>query len=83
MSAPKTPNADQSSFFYPDLLNQLNPKHPLLKLGRETPAIQTTLIPAVRFKNKIGARCLKLCLYINLWDKYSRNWDLKDYFPNR
>jgi len=35
VSTPKTPNADQSSFLYPDLLNQLNPKHPLLKLARE------------------------------------------------
>jgi IS5 family transposase len=35
VSTPKTPNADQSSFLYPDLLNQLDPKHPLLKLGRE------------------------------------------------
>jgi len=34
VSTPKTPNADQSSFLYPDLLNQLNPKHPLLKLAR-------------------------------------------------
>ena len=35
MSNPKSPNADQSSFLYPDLLDQLNPKHPLLKLARE------------------------------------------------
>ena len=35
LSTPKTPNAGQSSFLYPDLLNQLNPKHPLLKLARE------------------------------------------------
>jgi len=33
MSKPKTPNAGQSSFLYPDLLNQLNPKHPLLQLA--------------------------------------------------
>ena len=33
MSKPKTPNAGQSSFLYPDLLNQLNPKHPLLLLA--------------------------------------------------
>jgi len=33
MSTPKTPNAGQSSFLYPDLLNQLNPKHPLLQLA--------------------------------------------------
>jgi len=30
-----TPNADQSSFLYPDLLNQHNPKNSLLKLERE------------------------------------------------
>lgn len=35
MSKPKTPNADQSSFLYPDLLDQLNPKHPLLQLARQ------------------------------------------------
>jgi len=37
--------------------------------------------PAVRFKKKLGARFLKLCLYINLWGKYSKNWVLRDYFP--
>ena len=35
MSKPKTPNADQSSFLYPDLLDQLDPKHPLLQLARK------------------------------------------------
>ncbi len=35
MSKPKSPNADQSSFLYPDLLNQLDPKHPLLQLARK------------------------------------------------
>jgi len=39
--------------------------------------------PAIRFKKKLGARFLKLCLYINLWDKYSRNWVLRDYFPKQ
>jgi GNAT superfamily N-acetyltransferase len=39
--------------------------------------------PAIRFKIKLGARFLKLGLYINLWDKYSRNWILKDYFPEQ
>jgi len=35
MSKPKSPNADQSSFLYPDLLDQLDPKHPLLQLARK------------------------------------------------
>ena len=35
VSTPKTPNAGQSSFLYPDLLNQLDPKHALLKLAGE------------------------------------------------
>ncbi len=35
LSTPKMPNAGQGSFLYPDLLNQLNPEHPLLKLARE------------------------------------------------
>ena len=37
--------------------------------------------PAIRFKKKLGARFLKLCLYVNLWDKFSRNWVLRDYIP--
>jgi len=37
--------------------------------------------PAVRFKKKLGARFLKLCLYINLWNKYSGHWVLRDYTP--
>jgi IS5 family transposase len=35
MSKPKTPNANQSSFLYPNLIDQLNPKQPLLQLARE------------------------------------------------
>jgi hypothetical protein len=35
--------------------------------------------PAIRFKKKLGARFLKLCLYVNLWGKYSRNWVLRDF----
>ena len=35
MSAPKIPNANQSSFFYANLLDQLNPKHPLLQLAKQ------------------------------------------------
>ncbi len=35
MSQPKTPNSNQSSFLHPDLLDQLNPRHPLLQLARE------------------------------------------------
>jgi hypothetical protein len=35
MSKPKSPNADQSSFLYPDLLDQLDPKHPFLQLARK------------------------------------------------
>jgi len=33
LSQPKTPNENQSSFLYPNLLDQLNPKHPLLQLA--------------------------------------------------
>ena len=35
MSQPKTPNANQSSFLYPNLLDQLDPKHPFLQLARQ------------------------------------------------
>jgi len=35
LSAPKTPNANQSSFLYANLLDQLNPKHPLLQLAKQ------------------------------------------------
>ena len=35
MSQPKTPNVNQSSFLYPNLLDQLDPKHPLLQLARQ------------------------------------------------
>lgn len=33
MSQPKRPNPAQQSFLFPNLLDQLNPKHPLLQLG--------------------------------------------------
>ena len=33
MSQPKIPNGNQQSFLYPNLLDQLNPKHPLLQLA--------------------------------------------------
>jgi len=33
LSQPKTHNENQSSFLYPNLLDQLNPKHPLLQLA--------------------------------------------------
>ena len=35
MSDPKLPNPNQSSFLHADLLDQLNPKHPLLQLARQ------------------------------------------------
>ena len=35
MSQAKLPNANQSSFLYPDLINQLNPKQPLLQLANQ------------------------------------------------
>jgi len=35
--------------------------------------------PSVRFKEKLGARFLKLGLSIELFGKYKRNWDLKKY----
>jgi GNAT superfamily N-acetyltransferase len=38
--------------------------------------------PAVRFKQKLGARLLELCLYINLWNKFSGHWILRDYSSN-
>ena len=34
MSQPKSANPDQQSFLNPNLLDQLNPKHPLLQLAR-------------------------------------------------
>lgn len=34
MSEPKTPDINQTSFLYPNLLDQLNPKHPLLLLAK-------------------------------------------------
>ena len=33
MSKPTTPNPQQNSFLFPDLIDQLNPKNPLLKLS--------------------------------------------------
>ena len=35
MSQPKRANPDQQSFLNPNLLDQLNPKHPLLQLARQ------------------------------------------------
>ena len=35
MSQAKHPNTQQSSFLYPDLLDQLNPKSPLLQLAQQ------------------------------------------------
>lgn len=35
MSKPKTANPDQQSFLHPNLLDQLNPKHPLLQLAKQ------------------------------------------------
>lgn len=35
MSQPKPPNDQQGSFLYPDLIDQLNPKHPLLQLAKQ------------------------------------------------
>lgn len=32
-----SPNPDQSSFLYPDLIDQLNPKHPLIQLSKQIP----------------------------------------------
>lgn len=39
--------------------------------------------PAIRFKKKLGSQFLKLCLYVNLWNKFSKNWVLRDYFPEQ
>ncbi len=33
----RRPNPDQMNFLHADLLDQLNPKHPLLKLARHIP----------------------------------------------
>lgn len=35
MSNPKKPNSQQNNFLFPDLINQLNPKHPLLQLSEQ------------------------------------------------
>lgn len=32
-----SPDSTQSNFLYPDLIDQLNPKHPLLKLAKVIP----------------------------------------------
>lgn len=34
MSKPRKKNANQGNFLYPDLIDQLNPKHPLLQLAK-------------------------------------------------
>jgi len=33
LSNPKKPNSQQNNFLFPDLIDQLNPKHPLLPLS--------------------------------------------------
>jgi hypothetical protein len=38
--------------------------------------------PAVKYKKKLNARKLKLCLYVNLFHKFERNWTLKTYNEN-
>ena len=38
---------------------------------------------AIRFKQKLGAHFLQLCLYLNLWNKFSRNWVLRDYTKSK
>ncbi|MCU7802158.1 MAG: hypothetical protein KZQ92_15625 [Candidatus Thiodiazotropha sp. (ex Lucinoma borealis)] len=35
LSKPKTANPNQQNFLHPNLLDQLNPKHPLLQLASE------------------------------------------------
>jgi len=35
LSKPTKPNTNQSNFLYPDLMDQLNPKHPLLRVASE------------------------------------------------
>lgn len=35
MSKPSTPNINQSNFLFADLIDQLNPKHPLLQLAKQ------------------------------------------------
>jgi len=69
MSQPKTPNADQSSFLYPDLLDQLNPKHPLLQLANHidwtvfeesfTPLYSHRGKPSKRIRLMVGLSILK------------------------
>lgn len=34
--------------------------------------------PSIRFKQKLNARFLKICIYIELFNKYHWNWILKD-----
>lgn len=35
--------------------------------------------PAIRFKTKLNARRLRLCLYIRLFNRFSGHWQLKKY----
>ena len=35
MSKPKKPDSNQGTFLFPDLIDQLNPKHPLLQLSEQ------------------------------------------------
>ncbi len=36
-------------------------------------------VPAIRFKAKLAARLLRLCLYIRLFNTFSGHWQLKKY----
>jgi len=34
---------------------------------------------SLKFKNKLNVKPVKLCLYINLFSKFRRNWTFKKY----
>ena len=69
MSQPKPPNDQQGSFLYPDLIDQLNPKHPLLQLAKQidwsyfegefTPLYSHLGKPNKHFRLMVGLSILK------------------------
>ena len=56
----------------------------LEKMGRSTFYSYSDYFntPANRFKKKLDARLLKLCLFIKLFEKFEWNLTLKSYFEN-
>ena len=51
-----SPNPDQNSFLYPNLIDQLNPKHPLIQLSKHIPweEFETDFSPLYSHRGKPG-----------------------------